>query len=884
MVNGNGAGHTEIGVVDVAAPLDSFDFSTASRWELLVLNGGDPVARLAFPSPGSTDSAALARELIWPHVAGRLRAQELAGRLAERLQLPRRPAVAAPTCSVVLCTHGRPQHLPTALAGLARLDPAPLEVIVVDNAPGAADARAVAEARGFRYVREDRRGLDNARNAGIAAARGEVIAFTDDDCVHPPGWLRHLAEGFEDPMVAAVTGPAFPYRLDTPARERMERQASLTRGLRPRVLDWTLISPLHSGQAGVGANMIIRTSLLTAVAEPFPPELDAGTETRSGGDTYVFARLMAAGHRIAYDPRTFVFHQHRADWPSLDDAVGGYGTGSTAVLTKMLVEDGELEAPRAALWLLRQYLGAQRRRAVGRADGAETRIAWAYLRGALTGPLAWRRALRTQRRLDPSMRPARPFPPPTAAAQRPRREDAGRRPVVVHRGSQGEPAISVVIPTVERGPALERSLAALAAQTLPRIAFEVIVVDDSPEPGEGLPGDGRLVVHVHRTGGRGAAAARNEGAGFARGQLLLFLDDDLIPAPDLLERHVAAHETAEPGTVVIGCSPPRPPRPGLAALGSALWWEDQFRLMERMPALTFTEALSGNVSIARTAFADGRGFDAGFARLRREDWEWGFRLLAGGGKLVYEPGAIAEHEYELSAARRIRACRLEGGGDALLVGLHPESAPALPAAVHKPPSWRRPLRRLTMLALGDPRADALVVPALGALERARLRGPWVALYGRAQRAAYARGLREGGWRPDPASQPPLLEVELGADDPLPLTGPVSPRVRVVEHGRPLAEVDPRNGWQAELTEQLASQLLAEDVLPDRVRVRRPATVIFGPRRHPADACGREELVRTHVRVELVDGAPEAHWELILDAAERATTELIAVPFPGRRDR
>lgn len=861
-----------VAVIEVTAPLESFDFSTAKRWDVLVLDDGEPVARLDFPSPGAIDSAELARAIVWPHAEMRRTIPGIDDPSRPVSPSPRKPSP-PPSCSVILCTHGRPEHLPTALDGLAELDPAPLEVIVVDNAPGERDCEQEVLAKGFRYVREDRKGLDNARNAGVRAARGEVLAFTDDDCVHPAGWLRHLAEAFEDPMVGALTGPAFPYLLDKPARVRMERQASLTRGLRRRVLDWTLFSPVHAGQTGVGANVAIRASLLQAVPDPFPPELDAGTETMSGGDTYVLARLLAAGHRVVYDPRAFVFHQHRADWSALDTAIVGYGVGAGAAFSKLLVEDHELETPRAAWWSLSQYLHTQRQRMLGRADAVETRIAWRYLRGALQGPRAWRRALRTQRAIDPGLRPATSFPPPTArTAAAPRASRAAVAPAAstplpappatepgslappcaaATGGSSDAPLISVVVPTVGRAAVLGRCLAALEAQTLPASTFEVIVVDDSTADAEERVAvsdrEGRMALRLHRTGGRGAAVARNQGADLARGELLLFLDDDLIAAPDLLERHVASHVERDSDVVVIGYSPPRPATLGLAALSAALWWEDHFRLLAEAPALTFMEALSGNASIRRATFLDGRGFDPGYARLRREDWEWGARLIASGVDLRYEPRAVAAHEFELTAARRIRACRLEAGGDVRIARRHPEAAAYLPLALRPPPSWRHPVRRLVNAALGHPRADLGTVAILAALERARLRSAWARTLNRVQRAAYLHGLRTAGW------QPAELRVSSAA-----VTGA---KLSVVP--RPHTAALPRL-----------------DGAPASTSLRTPVTVLLGPARLPGDDRQCQALTDAGARVELLDGAPAEHWERILEAAACAATELIAIPLPG----
>lgn len=106
--------------------------------------------------------------------------------------------------SVVVCTHDRADSLRVTLASLERLrglDDLTWEVVVVDNASGD-ETPAVIEAcarRGhlpLRPVFEPRLGHARARNAGVRAARGQVVAFTDDDVAVDPGWLRAVVEGF----------------------------------------------------------------------------------------------------------------------------------------------------------------------------------------------------------------------------------------------------------------------------------------------------------------------------------------------------------------------------------------------------------------------------------------------------------------------------------------------------------------------------------------------------------------------------------------------------------------------------------------------------------------------------------------------------------------
>ena len=108
----------------------------------------------------------------------------------------------------------------------------------------------------------------------------------------------------------------------------------------------------------------------------------------------------------------------------------------------------------------------------------------------------------------------------------------------------GQPVISVVIPTYNRALPLKRCLESLGQQTLPSELYEVIVVDDASED-ETLHVVQRLDLpatfcYVRQEHG-GSAVARNRGAALARGELLLFFDDDVVATPPLLEAHLRAH-------------------------------------------------------------------------------------------------------------------------------------------------------------------------------------------------------------------------------------------------------------------------------------------------------------------------------------------------------
>src|SRR5437879_5783599 len=115
--------------------------------------------------------------------------------------------------------------------------------------------------------------------------------------------------------------------------------------------------------------------------------------------------------------------------------------------------------------------------------------------------------------------------------------------------------LSVVIPTLNRAAKLERTLRSLAAQTVPPDAYEVLVIDNGSSDGtaELLLCYGRNFTNWQglREAQPGAAAARNRGVLASRGEVVLFLDDDVIAASDLLQEHLNT-QAAHPGSAVLG--------------------------------------------------------------------------------------------------------------------------------------------------------------------------------------------------------------------------------------------------------------------------------------------------------------------------------------------
>ncbi|MBK5189471.1 MAG: glycosyltransferase, partial [Gemmatimonadaceae bacterium] len=316
------------------AGLDGYDSA-----QLLVRLDGTPLGYITVPivagrCDARTLGAAVARDLLDPFVRElvhrRLAEPLTAGELQPDALLafiPRPAERALPTVSVAVCTRDRPLELASCLDAIGRLSTTPAEIIVVDNAPSSdATERLVRERYPHvRYVRDDRPGLDRARNHAIAESRSEIIAFTDDDVIVDAGWVRALAEIFADaPHVSAVTGLVIPYELESQAQQNFEHYGGFGRGFSRA---WHVAGHHHgAGRFGTGANMAFRRTLFDEIGL-FDPGLDVGTPSNGGGDLEMYFRLLQEGHTLVYEPRAIVRHRHRLENEQLRKQLRDWGTG-----------------------------------------------------------------------------------------------------------------------------------------------------------------------------------------------------------------------------------------------------------------------------------------------------------------------------------------------------------------------------------------------------------------------------------------------------------------------------------------------------------------------------------------------------------------------------
>lgn len=306
--------------------------------------------------------------------------------------------------------------------------------------------------------------------------------------------------------------------------------------------------------------------------------------------------------------------------------------------------------------------------------------------------------------------------------------------------------ISVVIPTHDRGASVCRTLEALARQEGAG-DFEVIVVadgctDDTAERVRACRPSYPLTLVEQPASG--ANEARMRGADLARGELLVFLDDDVEPAPGCLAGHARAHREHETA-LVVGANPPALEQAtGLFAQGLRKWWVDLFRLLGT-PGYrkSYRDVLTGNMSIARALFRGLGGFDPAF-RGAAEDWEFGLRAIRSGVRIVYAPDAASCHHEDPDLERYFRRVRNEGKADVQLARMYPELTQSLMLAASLGGGFVK--RALRALAFKPGWMAAPLVAALRAqmrtAERLRMRRSWRKAFAHMRLYCYWRGVAE----------------------------------------------------------------------------------------------------------------------------------------------
>ena len=224
-----------------------------------------------------------------------------------------------PRVSVVVCAYNAERTIDRCLASLAVLNYPNYEVIVVNDGSGDRTLD-IAESYSFcRIISQPNKGLGFARNVGAEAATGEIVAYTDSDCVADPDWLSYLVAKMESSNLAACGGPNFPPPEDA---------------LVPAVVTVAPGGPTHvliSDEVAehiAGCNMAFRREVLMRLGG-FDPIYRA-----AGDDIDICWRFQDAGHVIGFSPAAVVWHFRRNTVSAYCNQQRGYGKAEALVYAK----------------------------------------------------------------------------------------------------------------------------------------------------------------------------------------------------------------------------------------------------------------------------------------------------------------------------------------------------------------------------------------------------------------------------------------------------------------------------------------------------------------------------------------------------------------------
>jgi glycosyltransferase involved in cell wall biosynthesis len=224
-----------------------------------------------------------------------------------------------PRVSVVVCAYNAERTMDACLASLERLNYPDYEVIVVND--GSRD-RTLAISEGYPYCRiisQENKGLSVARNVGAQAATGDILAYTDSDCVADPDWLDYLVGTMETKGLVACGGP----NLSPTETSLVPEAVAVSPGAPCHVL---LDDEIAEHIAG--CNMAFRRDVLLGLGG-FDPIFRA-----AGDDVDICWRLQDAGYAIGYSAAAFVWHFRRNTVAAYIGQQKGYGKAEALVYGK----------------------------------------------------------------------------------------------------------------------------------------------------------------------------------------------------------------------------------------------------------------------------------------------------------------------------------------------------------------------------------------------------------------------------------------------------------------------------------------------------------------------------------------------------------------------
>jgi len=236
--------------------------------------------------------------------------------------LPHRPLPKAPFVSVIVCSYNGGPTLASCLDSLGKLNYPQYEIILVDDGSTDDTSYIAAQFPWVRYIHQSNQGLSHARNTGAAAAKGEVFAYTDSDCMVDPDWLYYLIGTLVSGDYAGVGGP----NVTPPAKSWIQACVAAAPGGPSHVLLTDVVA-----EHIPGCNMAFYRWAFEGVG-------GFDTEYRKAGDDVDFCwRIQQAGWVIAFSPTAIVWHYRRFTLRAFLRQQDGYGEAESLLRFKHLI-------------------------------------------------------------------------------------------------------------------------------------------------------------------------------------------------------------------------------------------------------------------------------------------------------------------------------------------------------------------------------------------------------------------------------------------------------------------------------------------------------------------------------------------------------------------
>ena len=227
--------------------------------------------------------------------------------------------ISSPSFSVIVCTRNGSRTLDQCLTSLENLRYPNFEILVVDDGSSDATREIILAHSKARHLFQEPSGLSTARNLGADHAAGEILAYTDDDCIADQDWLTYLALAFRDPTIAAAGGPNIP-----PPAENFSQACVIAAPGGPAHVLLTDTTAEHLP----GCNLAVRRSAFTEVGG-FLPKYHA-----AGDDVDFCWRLLERGYAIGFHPGAMVWHYRRFSIRAYFKQQIGYGNAEGLLLSQ----------------------------------------------------------------------------------------------------------------------------------------------------------------------------------------------------------------------------------------------------------------------------------------------------------------------------------------------------------------------------------------------------------------------------------------------------------------------------------------------------------------------------------------------------------------------